>query len=108
MKVIKFIIPFICILSMVGFEVVRDMSFFYDLDSNDMAVLSNMSEEDHSERESKTASNTLYELDIDFEELAHSSFFREAVWFEIICAHDLKYDRLEQKVIIPPPEFLFS
>lgn len=93
---------------MIGFEVVRDMSFFYDLDSNDMAVLSNMSEEDQTEHESKTAGNTLYELDIDFEELANTSFMREAIWFQIICAHDLNYDRLEQKVILPPPEFLFS
>lgn len=89
---------------MVGFEAARDMSFFYDLDSNDIAVLSTMSEEDQTEKEGKPSGNPLFELDIDFEELSQSSYLREAIWFEIIAAHDLKYDLLEQKVILPPPE----
>ena len=89
---------------MIGFEVVRDMSFFYKLDSNEVALLNTMTEEDHSEQETKPAGNFLYELDIDFEELVNCSFLREAIWFDIIVAHDLKYDLLEQKVILPPPE----
>lgn len=108
MKLLKFIIPLICLLSMAGFEIVRDMSFFYEVDSTDMAVLSNLSEEDASGKETKSSGNPFYELDIDFEELAHSFFLRETIWFEIIRAHDLNYQLLEQKVILPPPESLFS
>ncbi len=93
---------------MVGFETVRDMSFFYEIDSSDLAVLSNMSEEDQSERETNSNGNSLYELDVDLEDLAYSSYLRESVWLEIMDAHDLHYDRLEQKVILPPPEVLFS
>jgi len=109
MKFFKFIVPFICLISMIGFEVVRDLSFFYKVNSTDLAVLSNMAEEeDATGKESKSGGNTLYELDIDFEELASIFYIRETVWFEIISAHDLKYQLLEQKVVIPPPEFLFS
>lgn len=92
---------------MTGFETVRDLSFFSDIDSNDIAVLSNMSEEDQTEHHNSNG-NSLYELDVDLEELAYSSFLREAVWLEIMEAHDLHYDRLDQKVILPPPEVLFS
>jgi hypothetical protein len=108
MKLLKHLIPFICILSMIGFEAVRDLSFFYEVDSTDMAVLTNMSEEDSTGKENKSGGNSLYELDIDFEELAISFYLREIVWFEIIRAHDLRYQLLEQKVVLPPPELLFS
>lgn len=108
MKFVKFIIPFICLLSMVGFETVRDLSFFYEVDSTDMAVLTNLSEEDNTGKENKSGGNSLYELDIDFEEISTSSTLREIVWFKIICAHDLRYQLLEQKVVLPPPEQMFS
>ncbi|MBI3133888.1 MAG: hypothetical protein HYZ14_04355 [Bacteroidetes bacterium] len=108
MKLFRFILPLVCIIALLGLEVVRDMSFFYEVDSTDMAVLSSLSEEDSPGKENENKGSTFYEMDVDFEELAYLFFLRETVWFKILSAHDLSYQLLEQKVIIPPPEGLFS
>lgn len=105
MTKMKVLIAAVCIFAMAGFEVARDLSIFFEVDSDDVAMLSTMTEEDQSEKESKAEGSTVLELDIDYEELSGSFFMRACVSMIVMSDHALSYLLLEQKVIIPPPEF---
>lgn len=107
MQKLRLLITLVCIVSMTGFEVVRDLSVFSKADSSDVVVLSFMNEEDQSDSEGQSG-GMQFELDIDLMEFNDACFFKEIVRLEIFSAHDLSYQLLEQKVVLPPPELLIS
>lgn len=103
MRPFKFILSLLFLFAMVGFEVSRDMTILWKTETVDTSILSNINEEDHS-KEEKTADESKFEMDVNIHDLRVSSMIREMIKIDIIKAHHVNYEFLEQKVLLPPPE----
>ena len=90
---------------MVGFEVSRDLTILTKTKSSLSTILTELLEEDNCKKEGKTGNSSLIELDADVISFRATSQVRESIKINIIASCDLKYELLEQKVIIPPPEY---
>lgn len=94
--------------TMVGFEVLNDMTVFRDIESVETADVEDLNEKYKGERESESETESKSEIELTFHDLRDLSFIREKIKTITIFAHDINYLLLEQKIIIPPPEFCFS
>ena len=93
---------------MVGFEVLSDLVIFHDVEISENIDAEDLTEKYKGEKESENMEDSNTEIQLTFHALQDQAFIREKIKTITIIAHDINYLLLEQKIIIPPPEFCFS
>lgn len=93
-------------MTFVSLEVMRDCGCLGQSNSAELSELEDLLEEVIEKEAGEKTGSGWFEIDITFDEQCQCSYLRELIYNRILNAHDLKYDRLDQKVVLPPPEFL--
>lgn len=108
MNYFKITVAYIFLTTMVGFEVLNNVTDFHKMENAEISDIEDLSEKFEAEKKSENSVESRHTLELSHHDLCSFASMREFVKITTIVAHDLKYQILEQKVIQPPPEFSFS